>query len=280
VIAAAVLAAAAVLVGGGIVAGLTPSTDERTAPATVGSGPAETGPRAAVSVLTLPVARYDAVIPGLLPFDGGQDEITTGYTVPRDIPVYGRDRRTAVARIPARDFVGAPTTVVGAGNDGAWTLILTPARVTLPSRSGGRAPAQSAAWARTSDLHDPRPLHDRIVVSVGTQTLRILHDGAVTATFAVGVGTPGTPTPTDTTGYLQQRYLDPRQGETVHPIQLTSLHASAADEPYAGSDGGLIGIHYNSVSSGAVSHGCIRLDADAITAVDDLPLGTTVTILP
>ena len=30
----------------------------------------------------------------------------------------------------------------------------------------------------------------------------------------------------------------------MHPIQLTSLHATAADEPFGGSDGGLIGIHF------------------------------------
>jgi lipoprotein-anchoring transpeptidase ErfK/SrfK len=51
------------------------------------------------------------------------------------------------------------------------------------------------------------------------------------------------------------------------------------DEPYGGTDGGLIGLHYQDVASGAVSHGCIRLDADAIAAVDTLPLGTPITVV-
>jgi lipoprotein-anchoring transpeptidase ErfK/SrfK len=79
--------------------------------------------------------------------------------------------------------------------------------------------------------------------------------------------------------YLEARCLDPAQGQAVHPIQLTSLRATAADEPYGGSDGGLIGIHYQEVSSGAVTHGCVRLDEQAIQAVNALPLGTPVSIV-
>jgi len=33
------------------------------------------------------------------------------------------------------------------------------------------------------------------------------------------------------------------------------------------------------VARGAVSHGCVRLDADAIDAVDALPLGTVVQVV-
>jgi lipoprotein-anchoring transpeptidase ErfK/SrfK len=65
----------------------------------------------------------------------------------------------------------------------------------------------------------------------------------------------------------------------VYPIQLTSLHATTKDEPYGGEDGGLIGIHYNQTTTGAVSHGCVRLTAEAIQAVNRLPLGTPVTMV-
>lgn len=240
----------------------------------------EGSPVGPATLATLPAATFDAVIPRLFAYDGTADTITTRYSIETDIALYGRDRRTPVARLLAADFLGSATTVVGAAPEGDWTLILTPARVTLPSQSGGTAPAQSAAWVRTADVHGPKQLADRVLISVGRQSLTILQDGTARQTFPVGVGTPGTPTPTNTTGYLQQRYLDPRQGETVHPIQLTSLHATAADEPYTGGDGGLIGIHYAGASTGAVSHGCIRVDADAIGAVDELPLGTPVTIVP
>ncbi|WP_196830624.1 L,D-transpeptidase [Frigoribacterium sp. CG_9.8] len=68
--------------------------------------------------------------------------------------------------------------------------------------------------------------------------------------------------------------------QTVYPIQLASLHSSAADEPYGGNDGGLIGVHYNPVATGDVSHGCVRLSKEAITAVNRLPLGTLINIVP
>jgi lipoprotein-anchoring transpeptidase ErfK/SrfK len=114
----------------------------------------------------------------------------------------------------------------------------------------------------------------RIEISVGRQQLMIRGPGG-TRRFPAGVGGDGTPTPTGVTGYLQARYLDPRQGQSVFRIQLTSLHAVAADEPYGGSDGGLIGLHLGSGSS----HGCIRLGPDAIAAVDALPLGTPIVLV-
>ncbi|MGN6503269.1 MAG: L,D-transpeptidase family protein, partial [Pseudolysinimonas sp.] len=93
--------------------------------------------------------------------------------------------------------------------------------------------------------------------------------------FPADVGGPQTPTPTGVVGYLQARYLDPAQGQSAYRIQLTSLHATAADEPYGGDDGGLIGVHLGSGSS----HGCVRLGAAAIAAVDALPRGTPVRIV-
>lgn len=63
-------------------------------------------------------------------------------------------------------------------------------------------------------------------------------------------------------------------------VVLTSLHSAAADNPYGDTDGGLIGIHYDPTSSGAISHGCMRLDDTAIAAINRLPLGTLVTITP
>ena len=46
--------------------------------------------------------------------------------------------------------------------------------------------------------------------------------------------------------------------------------------PFAASDGGLTGLHFQEISTGAVSHGGARLSAEAITAVGALPLGTPV----
>lgn len=230
----------------------------------------------------LPAAVYDAVIPGLLaaPAPDAQ-KYTTAMTVGFDTAVYADDFATPVARIPARDFLGQPTVVVPVATRGGWSLVLTPSRSVLPSQApaGTTAPAQTVAWVPTGALRPLGALPNRIVVSVSAQTLTITDAGGTAQqTFTIGVGTPETPTPTGVAGYVQARYLDPAQDQSVHRIQLTSLHATGADEPYGGSDGGLIGIHYQDTAAGAVSHGCLRLTAEAIAAVDALALGTPVRI--
>ncbi len=227
-------------------------------------------------------ARYNAVIGGLLPYYGSTvpkvaDE---SYTISADAPLYGDDRSKPVARLAAKNFLDQPTVVVPVQVSGDWAMVLTPARQALPSATKGGAAAQSAAWIRRDLLRKSGALSDHVVIAVGKQTVSIVGaDGKTVHEFPAGVGAGGTPTPTGVIGYIQARYLDPAQDQTVHPIQLTTLHSAAADEPYGGKDGGLIGVHYQSVARGAVSHGCVRLDGDAVDAVNALPLGTVVQIV-
>ena len=255
----------------------------------------------AARIAALPEARYDAVIAGLLPARGtaGGD---SAYRVREDTALYAADLVTPVARLAAWNFLGEPTVVVPVESSGDWVRILTPARQRLPSKgadtSGAPAPAQTSAWLHAHSLASPTRVAARIIVSVSAQTLRIdgtgtgtgtgtgigvgvgvgESDGAGVHTWRVGVGASGTPTPTGVTGYLEARYRDATQGQAQHPVQLTSLHSAAADEPFGGNDGGLIGIHFEASSSGAISHGCIRVPVEALTAVDALPLGTLITI--
>jgi len=236
----------------------------------------------AEEVARLPEARYDAVIAGLIGYarDAPPTEMGIAYTVNADTAIYGVGRIRPVARIGALNFLGEKTVVVPVSFFEGWALILTPARQSLPSASVRVAPAQTAGWIRTEALIIDHLVPDRIIVSVTDQTLSIVdRDGEVTAVFSIGVGTPSTPTPTGVTGYIQALYLDPAQGQDTHPIALTSLHSAAFDEPYGGSDGGLIGVHYFLENTGAVSHGCLRLSEDAIVAVNSLPIGTPISII-
>jgi lipoprotein-anchoring transpeptidase ErfK/SrfK len=235
----------------------------------------------AAQVAALPEAKYDAVIPGLIAYAAvsAPEEATTAYTLSADTAIYGADQSEAVARFDVTNFLGEKSVVVPVAFDGSWALVLTPARQALPSAAQGNAPAQTAGWVRADRLTNDHPLRQRINISVKDQTLTIVDaTGAKTASFPVGVGTPSTPTPTGVTGYIQARYLDPAQGQRIYPIQLSSLHSAAADEPYGGNDGGLIGVHYYFANNGAVSHGCIRLPKEAITAVNELPVGTLISI--
>ncbi|WP_431219468.1 L,D-transpeptidase [Leifsonia xyli] len=244
--------------------------------------PADFRPLSSEQVAALPEARYNAVIPGLLAYASAEVPPASrhAYAISADIPIYD-DARTPVARFAFTNFAGRPTVIVPVRIDGPWALVMTPARQKLPSQAGGAAPAQTAGWVRTDALHRTTDLTRKIVVSTGEQKLLVEGlDGSVVQSFDVAVGAPGTPTPTGVTGYLEERYLDAQQGQTEHAIQLTSLHSSAQDEPFDGEDGGLIGMHYFAAHTGSISHGCIRLSSDAIAAVDALPLGTSVTIVP
>lgn len=279
--------AAALLLTLGLTACTTQSTTTSTKPTTSRSAtPTPTAdpyraPSAAV-VSTLPEAQYDAVIGGLLPYYDATIPKTAdeSYTISADAPLYGDDRAKPVARLAAKNFLGDPTVVVPVQVSGAWAMVMTPARQALPSAVQSGAAAQSAAWIRRDLLTKKTALADHVVISVGKQTVAIVGtDGKTVKEFPAGVGAGGTPTPTGVVGYIQARYLDPAQNQTVHPIQLTTLHSSSADEPYGGHDGGLIGVHYESVARGAVSHGCVRLDGDAVDAVNALPLGTVVQIV-
>jgi L,D-transpeptidase catalytic domain len=240
-------------------------------------------PPTAAEIAALPEAMYSAVIPGLMPYSTSTipAAANAAYTLVADTPVYGADKTTPVARFDAKNFMLVASVVVPVKVDGPWTLVLTPSRQQLPSKDDGNAPAQTAGWVRTSALVKDHALPQHLVVSVSKQTISIVDAaGRVSASFPAGVGTSTAPTPTDVVGYLQARYLDPSQDEAVHPIQLTSLHSSAADEPYLGNDGGLIGVHYNATATGNVSHGCVRLNVAAINAVNALPLGTLITFVP
>jgi hypothetical protein len=228
------------------------------------------------AALALPVAQYDAVIPTLDAWPFATSASTT-YSLARDATLFDAPGGTAVATLPAKNFLGETTVVVGVDRVGDWVRVLTPARKGLPS--AGETVAQTSAWVARAELAHPAELVARVVISVAAKTLTIV-SATGTTTFTVGVGTPQDPTPTGVTGYLQARYFDATQQQSSHPVQLTSLHSTAADEPFGGSDGGLIGLHYEKDATGAVSHGCVRLGTAAVAAVNVLPLGTLVTITP
>ncbi|KQO61437.1 L,D-transpeptidase [Curtobacterium sp. Leaf261] len=233
------------------------------------------------TIAALPEARYNAVIGGLLPYyeSGITKASRSSYTISADAPLYGADQQTAVARLAAKNFLNEPTVVVPVRFDGPWALVLTPSRQQLPSVAPNGSAAQTVAWMRKDLLTKGTTLEMHVSISVSKQTVSIVDAaGKVEQSFPAGVGASGTPTPTGVVGYIEARYLDPAQNQTVHPINLTSLHSAAADEPYGGEDGGLIGVHYEAQATGDISHGCVRLSSTGVDAVNQLPLGTLVEI--
>jgi len=277
--------AAVVVAGAGIAFAAGASTSPQ--PTTSLTARAPTGPvyihPDAATLARLPDADYDAVIPGLLDAATavGLPLPVKTFTLKADLtPLYGADRSGGpVATLPFLNFLGSRTVVVPIRADGEWTEILTPSRRELPSASAGAgAASQTMAWVRTDQLVVSARLTRYVLVSLSKNTLSIVNtrDGVASATYSVGVGKADTASPVGLT-YLQARYDDPEQ-VAGHQIYLTGAHSSVADHPF-GPDQGLVGIHWNAVHSGAVSHACIRLDAAGDRAMSRLTLGTPVLVV-
>ena len=155
--------------------------------------------------------------------------------------------------------------------------------VLLPVRPNG-----STGWVKAADVTlTPNPY--RITVALGTHTITVNNGAQViyTGPVAIGATNPplpdvGKPTPTPTGEYYLRILLQAPDPNTVYGPYAYGLssHSDSLDE-FAGGDAE-IGIHGNndaSVLGTDATHGCIRMDNDAITMLaKQLPLGTPVTV--
>ena len=156
-------------------------------------------------------------------------------------------------------------------------------QVLLPVRPNG-----STGWVKAADVTlTPNPF--RIKVALGAHTITVNNGSQViyTGPVAIGATNPplpdvGKPTPTPTGDYYLRILLQAPDPNTVYGPYAYGLssHSDSLDE-FAGGDAE-IGIHGNndaSVLGTDATHGCIRMDNDAITMLaKQLPLGTPVTV--
>jgi lipoprotein-anchoring transpeptidase ErfK/SrfK len=148
-------------------------------------------------------------------------------------------------------------------------------RLVLPVRPNG-----TTGWARAQDVllqNDPY----RVVVQLGAHHLTVYSGASVLTQDTVAIGAPGTPTPTGTY-YLRVLLKAPDPTTVYGPYAYGLSGHSEALTTYLGGDAEL-GIHGNndaSVLGQSISHGCIRMSNDKITALAGLlPLGTPVQIV-
>ena len=146
--------------------------------------------------------------------------------------------------------------------------------VLLPVRPNG-----STGWVHAGDVTLTTNPY-RVVVSLSAHTITVTNARDVVYTGPVAVGAPATPTPTGNYYlYVLLQAPDPTTAYGPYAYGLSS-HSEVLDT-FAGSDAE-IGIHGNndaSVLGQDVSHGCVRMDNDAITALTkQLPLGTPVDV--
>jgi lipoprotein-anchoring transpeptidase ErfK/SrfK len=171
-----------------------------------------------------------------------------------------------VAILPSTE-VGSPTWVPVIDTKPGWD------RVLLPSR-----PNHAAGWIPTGD-RKVQTAHSSFVIKVDTtgRKLTLMRSGRTTGTWTVAVGAPKTPTPTGRT-FLMASLVPSKK--TYSPLILpVGAHSETLDS--FGGGPGTVAFHgwpQQSVFGKAVTNGCVRVPADALTQLSKVPLGTPVLI--
>ena len=181
----------------------------------------------------------------------------------RTLAVYAAPGRRPFAKVTAKQMNDTWLPVID--RRGGWTQVL------LPSRPNG-----STGWLRTRQLEERRTPY-LIRVHVGSRRLELLREGEPIGSWSVAVGAPETPTPVGRT-FLLGSIVDEAQSYSPLILPLGS-HSDTLDS-YGGGPGtvALHGWPDTSVFGRAVSHGCVRVPADALEQLRQVPLGTLVIV--
>ncbi|MFR9801188.1 L,D-transpeptidase [Pseudonocardia sp. RS010] len=181
----------------------------------------------------------------------------------REAVVHDAPGGTPIARMPVTQIGDTWLPVIA--RQGAWVQVL------LPSR-----PSSSTGWLPLADL-EVKTTPYRIAVHLGSRTLALYEDGAKLAEWTVGVGKPEAPTPVGRT-FLLGAFTDDQQ--RYSPVILPLGTHSPTHDTFGGGPG-TVAIHTwptDDVFGTATSDGCIRVPADALRRLTEVPLGTLVTI--
>lgn len=198
------------------------------------------------------------------PIDGGVSP-TDGTVVHNTevMPVFTEPGGAAFAKLPTKQ-VGNDTWLPVVESQAGWL------RVLLPSR-----PNSSSGWIEDKHV-DRRHTGYTVDVVLADKSIRLYRDKHLLGTWKAAIGAPDTPTPTGRT-FLLASIKDPSQ--SFSPVILPlGTHSSTLDT-YGGGPG-TVAIHTwpTDVYGQAVSHGCVRVPADALHAMQMVPLGSIVTI--
>ena len=220
--------------------------------------------RRTVDLATLVASTTSAKLPRA-PKDTDPSATTDGTVVHprRTLPVYAAPGRRPFAKITPKQMNDTWLPVLD--RRGGWTQVL------LPSR-----PNSSTGWLRTARLAE-RHTPYLVRVHVGSRRLELLRGGDPIGSWSVAVGAPETPTPVGRT-FLLGSIVD--SGQSYSPLILPLGSHSDTLDSYGGGPGtvALHGWPDASVFGQAVSHGCVRVPADALDQLRQVPLGTLVIV--
>jgi L,D-transpeptidase catalytic domain len=232
--------------------------------ATATDGQTRKEPAAPVKLRQLRAATTAARFPGA-PRDASPQAATDGLVVRplRMLKVFRKPAGRAFAKVPPKQFGDTWLPVID--RNAGWV------RVLLPSRPNG-----ASGWLRKSGV-ELRTSPYLLRVHLGSRTLDINYEGDSIGTWPVAVGKPGTPTPTGRTFLLGSVKDD---DQSYSPVILPLGSHSDSLDTYGGGPGtvALHGWPDTSVFGSAVSHGCIRVPAEALNRLTQVPLGTLVIV--
>lgn len=150
---------------------------------------------------------------------------------------------------------------------------LTWLNVRIPMRPNGRA-----GWVQESALGSLHVVRTRLVVDRGHERATLYRSGRRIWQARIGVGKASTPTPAGRFWIRERIKVADPEGPYGPWAFGTSAYSSLSDWP----GGGVIGIHGTDqpgLIPGQPSHGCIRLENDAISRLAHImPIGTPVRI--
>lgn len=197
---------------------------------------------------------------------------TTVATVLRTAPGYASPGGSVTGTVPA-SWYGRPSVLPVVATRPGWV------QVRLARRPNG-----STAWLPSSDVTLGRTPY-RIVVNNTTAQLALYDRGRLVFSAPAGVGTTDDPTPTGEFFVAfdeQPPQPDPGYGPF---IIVTSAHSPAISD-WENSGDAIIGIHGPlgedseiGTAGARISHGCIRLHAEALERLTEVPPGTPIDVV-
>ena len=226
------------------------------------------GPSGAVGP-ALPLVSTALSLP-TAPWTGPADRDGTVVHPRRPVVVRSAPGGPGLAVLPVT-ALGSPTWVPVVSRRPGWLQVL------LPSRPNG-----SAGWIADGgpDQLDLARSLAVVRVDVAAARMSISTAGQPTRSWPVVVGAPATPTPRGTT-FLMASVDDPGNPYSRYLLPL-GWHSDTLDS--FGGGPGTVALHgwrdtgIFALRGRALSHGCIRIPADALARARALPLGTPVVI--
>lgn len=250
---ARVLAPAAALGLAMVAAGCGADRDEPASPRATPEQPAAPARRPVPPPLRIPALR-----PGQ----------TLVAAVQRRVPLRAAPGGRVLARVGPRTAFSSPQVLAVLGVEHGWARVLHPA---LPDHRGGwvavrNVHLRAAAWSIVVDLSDRRAVLRR--------------NGHTVKRFAVGVGAPGTPTPTGRFGVTDRLAADGSTSYYGCCVLALNGHQPHVAQGWKGGDRLAIhGTDRPSTIGQAATLGCLHADAATMRVLmGHVPLGATVVI--